>query len=51
VAQSRRRIARPYRRLQRWARHTPNGTIGLNLAALGLLFLLVAAILAATVLH
>ena len=45
-----RRITRPLRRVQRWARHTPNGTIALNLVALGLALLLIAAVLALTIL-
>ena len=45
-----RRITRPVRRLRRWARHTPNGTIAMNLFVLGLALLFVAGILALTVL-
>ncbi|WP_338183429.1 hypothetical protein [Jatrophihabitans sp.] len=44
------RLTRPYRRLRRWARHTPNGTIALNIAALGLALMLLAGILALTLL-
>jgi hypothetical protein len=40
------RIGRPYRRLRRWARQTPNGTIALNMISAGVALLLVAAILA-----
>jgi hypothetical protein len=40
------RIGRPYRRLRRWARHTPNGDIALNLISLGVALLLLAAIIA-----
>lgn len=44
------RIGRPYRRLRRWARHTPNGTIAVNLMAAGIGLLFLAAILAFTLL-
>jgi hypothetical protein len=43
------RLGRPYRRLRRWARHTPNGTIALNLIVLGAALLIVAGVLALTV--
>jgi hypothetical protein len=42
------RIGRPYRRLRRWARHTPNGTIALNLVVLGAALLFIAGVLALT---
>jgi hypothetical protein len=42
-------VLRPFRRLRRWARHTPNGTIALNLCVLGLVLLLLAGILALTI--
>lgn len=44
------RVGRPYRRLRRWARHTPNGEMAMTLAALGVALLLVAAIIAVTML-
>jgi hypothetical protein len=40
------RIGRPYRRLRRWARHTPNGTIALNLICIGVVLVLAAIIIA-----
>lgn len=40
------RVGRPYRRLRRWARHTPNGTIALNMVAAGLALILAAVIIA-----
>jgi hypothetical protein len=40
------RIGRPYRRLRRWARHTPNGTIALNMISAGVALIFVAVILA-----
>ncbi len=40
------RITRPYRRLRRWARHTPNGTIALNMICAGVALIVIAAILA-----
>jgi hypothetical protein len=43
------RIGRPYRRLVRWARHTPNGEIALILVAVGLALVLVAVVLSATI--
>jgi hypothetical protein len=45
-----RRITRPLRRARRWARHTPNGTIALNLVVLGIALLFLAAVLALTIL-
>ena len=36
---------RPYRRLRRWARHTPNGTIAMNLITAGLALVLLAGFL------
>ena len=44
------RLRRELRRVRRWARHTPNGTIALNLVVAGVALLLVAALLAITVL-
>jgi len=43
-------LLRPFRRIRRWARHTPNGTIALNLVVFGLVLLFVAGILALTIL-
>jgi hypothetical protein len=42
------RIGRPYRRLRRWARHTPNATIALNMivAGVALIFLALVAFVA-----
>jgi hypothetical protein len=40
------RLTRPYRRLRRWARHTPNGTIALNLIGVGILLVFVAVLMA-----
>ncbi|MDQ6936266.1 MAG: hypothetical protein M3140_00915 [Actinomycetota bacterium] len=40
------RVTSPYRRLRRWARHTPNGTIALNMITAGLVFILAAVVLA-----
>ncbi len=40
------RLGRPYRRLRRWARHTPNGTIALNLIAAGIALILLAVVIA-----
>jgi hypothetical protein len=48
--EKRSRIGRPYRRLRRWARHTPNGTIGLNLFVIGLALMAIAGVLALTIL-
>ena len=45
-----RKITRPLRRMRRWARHTPNGTIAMNLFVLGLALLFLAAVLALTIL-
>jgi hypothetical protein len=36
---------RPYRRLRRWARHTPNGEIALTMVALGIAMVFAAVIL------
>lgn len=44
------RMTRPLRRLRRWARHTPNGTIAMNLFVGGLALLFVAGVLALTIL-
>jgi DNA-binding CsgD family transcriptional regulator len=43
------RIGRPYRRVRRWARHTPNGRIALNMIAAGITLILVAVVLAVIV--
>ncbi|MGH8861380.1 MAG: hypothetical protein ACRDVG_09140 [Jatrophihabitantaceae bacterium] len=40
------RIGRPYRRLRRWARHTPNGTIALNMVSAGVVLIIVAVLIA-----
>lgn len=48
AAARRSRIGRPYRRLRRWARHTPNGRIALILITLGVTLLFVAVIVALT---
>jgi hypothetical protein len=40
------RAGRPYRRLRRWARHTPNGAMALNMISLGIALILIAAIIA-----
>ena len=45
-----RKMTRPFRRMRRWARHTPNGTIAMNLFVLGLALLVLAAVLALTIL-
>jgi hypothetical protein len=39
-------MSRPYRRLRRWARHTPNGTMALNMISVGVALILVGAVLA-----
>jgi hypothetical protein len=44
------RIGRPYRRLRRWARHTPNGEMAVTLMSLGVALLFAAAIIAVVVL-
>lgn len=36
----------PYTRLRRWARHTPNGTMALNMIAAGIALIFLAAVLA-----
>jgi len=38
-------LGRPYRRLRRWARHTPNGTIAVNMIIAGLVLVLAAVVL------
>ena len=43
------KLLRPFRRMRRWARHTPNGVIAMNLAVSGLVLLFVAGILALTI--
>ncbi len=44
------RLGRPYRRLRRWSRGTPNGTMALTMISLGAALLCVAAVLALTML-
>jgi hypothetical protein len=46
TSRGRRRIGHPYRRLRRWARHTPNGTIALNMISVGVVLIIVALIIA-----
>lgn len=47
VSSSRRSpIGRPYRRLRRWAQHTPNGTIALNMISAGVALIFIAVVLA-----
>lgn len=43
---NRSRIGRPVRRLRRWARHTPNGTMALNMMSAGVALIFIAVILA-----
>jgi hypothetical protein len=38
------RVGRPYRRLRRWARHTPNGDIALTMMALGVALIFIAVV-------
>ncbi len=45
-----RRVGRPWRRLKRWARHTPNGDIALVLVSLGVALIFVAVVALVTVL-
>jgi hypothetical protein len=40
------RRSRPLRRLRRWARHTPNGTVALNMIAAGIVLILIAIVIA-----
>ncbi len=40
------RIGQPLRRLRRWARHTPNGTMALNMMSVGVALIFIAAIIA-----
>jgi hypothetical protein len=40
------RAGRPYRRLRRWARHTPNGTIALNMIVAGVVLIIIAIVIA-----
>lgn len=40
------RVGRPYRRLRRWARHTPNGTMALNMISTGIVLIIIAVIIA-----
>lgn len=42
----RRRVSRPYRRVRRWARHTPSGEIALTLVATGVALVFVALVIA-----
>jgi high-affinity K+ transport system ATPase subunit B len=37
-------VGRPYRRLRRWARHTPNGDIALTMMAIGIALIFVAVV-------
>jgi hypothetical protein len=46
TSRKRSRWGRPYRRLRRWARHTPNGTIALNMVSAGLALIIIAVIIA-----
>jgi len=39
-------LRHPYRKLRRWARHTPNGTIALNMITAGVALIFVAIVLA-----
>lgn len=41
------RIGRPMRRLRRWARHTPNGTMALNMISIGVALIFIAGMIAA----
>lgn len=43
------RLGHPYRRLRRWARHTPNGTIALNMITAGVALIFVAIVFAVIV--
>ncbi|WP_375487854.1 hypothetical protein [uncultured Jatrophihabitans sp.] len=43
------RIGRPWRRLKRWARHTPNGDMALMLVCVGIALIFVAVIAAVTI--
>ena len=45
-ARSRSRLGRPYRRVRRWARHTPNGDIALAMLGVGAALVVVALIVA-----
>lgn len=40
------RIGRPWRHLRRWARHTPNGTVALNMISVGVALIFLAGIIA-----
>ncbi|MGI8761856.1 MAG: hypothetical protein ACR2LF_11305 [Jatrophihabitantaceae bacterium] len=40
------RLGRPYRRLKRWSRHTPNGTMALNMISAGVALIFIAVVLA-----
>lgn len=46
MSRQRTRIGRPYRRVRRWARHNPNGTVAVNLIFLGGGLVLVAVLVA-----
>jgi hypothetical protein len=43
------RIGRPYRRLRRWARYTPNGAIALNMMGVGIALIFIAIVIAIAV--
>ncbi|MBE7189781.1 hypothetical protein [Jatrophihabitans endophyticus] len=43
---NRSRIGRPYRRLRRWGRHTPNGDIALVMLGVGAALVVVALVIA-----
>ena len=45
-----RNFGRPYRRVRRWAKHTPNGEIALTLITVGAVLLVAAVVLALTIL-
>lgn len=44
------RIGRPYRRIRRWLRHTPNSSVAVTMITLGVALIFLAAILAVLVL-
>jgi len=44
------RLGRPYRRLRRWARRTPNGMMALNMMAAGVVLIFIAILLAVVLL-
>jgi len=49
ISRRRSAVGRPYRRLRRWARHTPNGDIALTLMGIGVALVFVAVVLGVTV--